>query len=117
MEDYEECNYSDYDLNSDSSSDTTSDSEDSHCSSEDLTNSEHSYKGFEFLTKFEKTRILSVRTQQILSGGKIFVNPKSNDPFEIAQQELMEKKIPLLIRRYFHGKYHDISVNELKILQ
>lgn len=70
-----------------------------------------------FLTKFEKTRILGIRAEQILAGSIIFVETDSVDPYEIALEELNAKKIPLIIRRYFNNNtYIDINVNSLELL-
>jgi DNA-directed RNA polymerases I, II, and III subunit RPABC2 len=74
------------------------------------------YIGCEYLTKFEKTRILGVRAEQIACGAKIFIETSKTDPLEIAMEELHQRKIPLLIRRYFGKKYIDISVNSLIII-
>lgn len=74
------------------------------------------YFGIPFLTKFEKTRVLGVRTEQILSGAKIFVETTKTDPYEIALEELHKKQMPLIIRRYFGNTFKDISVNKLHIL-
>jgi len=74
------------------------------------------YFGYPFLNSFEKARVLGKRTEQIIAGSKIFVNPTSNNPYKIALQELQEKKIPLIIRRYFGNKFKDISVNSLILL-
>lgn len=75
------------------------------------------YYGYPFLNSFEKARVLGKRTEQIIAGSKIFVEPKNNNPYEIALQELEEKKIPLIIRRYFGNKFKDISVNDLILLE
>lgn len=75
--------------------------------------------GVNFLTKFEKARVLAVRAEQIMAGTKVFVevNPPTLSAYEIALKELKEKKMPLLVRRYFgHGKSEDISVNKLILL-
>lgn len=74
------------------------------------------YTGVPFLTKFEKTRVLGVRTEQILAGSRIFVKTSSTDPYEIACEELYAKRMPLIIRRYLGTKCVDISVNNLAIL-
>lgn len=74
------------------------------------------YTGLPFLTKFEKTRVLGIRTEQILAGAKIFVETTKTDPYEIALEELNNKKMPFIIRRYFGNKYKDISVNSLIII-
>lgn len=53
-----------------------------------------------FLTRFEQTRILSFRTRQLLEGAQpyITVTPKM-DSFEIAKEELKQRKIPYIIKR------------------
>jgi DNA-directed RNA polymerase I, II, and III subunit RPABC2 len=58
-----------------------------------------------YLTKYEKTRILGVRTKQINSGAPIFVedDPSILDGYLIAEKELMERKIPFIIRRPIPG--------------
>ncbi len=64
-----------------------------------------------YLTKFELTKLLSIRTQQIAKGSPILVNiPKNiDDPYEIAKIELRENKCPLMIKR--DNKY--IRIHEL----
>jgi len=53
------------------------------------------------LTKYEKTRILGVRTKQINEGAPPYVSVKSSiiDGYIIAMRELEEKKIPFIVRR------------------
>lgn len=53
------------------------------------------------LTKYEKTRILGVRTKQINEGAPPYVSVKSTiiDGYIIAMRELEEKKIPFIVRR------------------
>lgn len=74
---------------------------------------EDKYIGMPFLTKFEKCRVIGIRIEQIIAGSKIFIETNLTDPYEIAIEELRQKKIPLIIRRYINGKYIDISVNQL----
>tara|TARA_B100000131_G_C18052911_1_gene587189 strand:+ start:909 stop:1295 length:387 start_codon:yes stop_codon:yes gene_type:complete len=64
-----------------------------------------------YLTKFELTKLLSIRTQQIAKGSPILVNiPKNiDDPYEIAKIEFKENKCPLMIKR--NNKY--IRIHEL----
>lgn len=84
---------------------------------EDKRKKKKKYTGFPFLTKFEKTRVLGIRTEQIMAGAQVFVEHNSTDtPYEIAVKELNNKRMPLLIRRFFGLKYRDISVNSLKII-
>lgn len=84
---------------------------------ENIKKKKKNYIGFPFLTKFEKTRILGIRTEQITAGSQVFVKYNLNEnAYNIALRELHEKKMPLIIRRYFGSKYKDISVNSLKII-
>lgn len=71
-----------------------------------------------FLTKYERARIIGVRAAQIARNAPIFVNAEDErDPLKIAEQELREKKIPFIIRRYLpDGAYENWAVNELELL-
>ena len=53
------------------------------------------------LSKFEKTRVLGLRAKQINEGAKPFVEVNQNnyDGYVIASKELVQKKIPFIIRR------------------
>ena len=59
------------------------------------------YKTKPFLTKYERTRVLSERTQQLANGSISFLkNPEAyHNIYEIAIQELRQKKIPFIIKR------------------
>ena len=54
-----------------------------------------------FLNKFEKTKIISERAQQLANGSVSFLpNPKDYDNvYEIAFEELKQKKLPFIIKR------------------
>tara|TARA_B100001123_G_C15270903_1_gene1010295 strand:- start:383 stop:736 length:354 start_codon:yes stop_codon:yes gene_type:complete len=54
-----------------------------------------------YLTKYEKTKIISERAQQIANGGTpLLKNPEVyNSVYEIAIEELKQKKIPFIIKR------------------
>tara|TARA_Y100000817_G_scaffold131698_1_gene103146 strand:- start:196 stop:531 length:336 start_codon:yes stop_codon:yes gene_type:complete len=54
-----------------------------------------------FLNKYERTKIISERAQQLANGGVSFLqNPKDYpNVYEITIQELNQKKIPFIIRR------------------
>ena len=54
-----------------------------------------------YLTKYEKARVLGIRTKQIQRGSQIFIETKGNiiDGYIIACKELEEKKIPFIIQR------------------
>jgi DNA-directed RNA polymerases I, II, and III subunit RPABC2 len=68
-----------------------------------------------FLTKYERARILGTRALQISMGAPPMVNVTGeSDPLMIAQKELMEKKIPITIRRYLpDGSFEDWTLPEL----
>ena len=59
------------------------------------------YKTTAVLTKYEKTRILGQRANQILNGSKPMVSNPENyqNAYEIALQELKQRKIPFIIKR------------------
>lgn len=72
-----------------------------------------------YLTKYEKTRILGVRTKQINEGAPIFVeaDPTIIDGYIIAEKELIERKIPFIIRRPIpNGGSEYWKVSDLEIL-
>lgn len=59
------------------------------------------HKTIPFLTKYEKARVLGQRAKQINSGATVFVKvpEKVIDGYLIAELELIEKRIPFIIRR------------------
>ena len=59
------------------------------------------HKTVPFLTKYEKTRVIGQRIQQLNNGAKVYVNVSDDiiDNNVIAEIELKEKKIPFIIRR------------------
>jgi DNA-directed RNA polymerase I, II, and III subunit RPABC2 len=69
-----------------------------------------------FLTKYEKARIIGARALQISKNAPIMVEPEAGewDPLKIAEKELIERKIPFIIRRYLpNGSYEDWKIDEL----
>ena len=53
-----------------------------------------------YITKYERVKLLGIRTQQIASGAKpMLKNTKDLSPIEIAKLELENKVIPLIIHR------------------
>ena len=77
------------------------------------------HKTVPFLTKYEISRILGLRTKQINNGAPPFVSIDDNiiDGFTIAQRELMEKKIPFIIQRPMpDGSSEYWRVRDLEIL-
>jgi DNA-directed RNA polymerase I, II, and III subunit RPABC2 len=68
------------------------------------------------LTKYEKARVLGTRALQISMNSPIMIDPKGEvDPLKIAEMELNERKIPIIIRRYLpNGNYEEWKVKDLK---
>lgn len=63
-----------------------------------------SFKTTRFLTKYERTRVLGIRATQIARGAPPLINLNINgrtlnDPKEIAEQELLNRKLFFIIKR------------------
>ena len=75
---------------------------------------------FNILTKYEKNFIIGFRTQQIINGSVILIDInklKDKSAYAIAQQELVEKKIPFKIKRNFpDGRVEIWDLEDLMIL-
>lgn len=72
-----------------------------------------------YMTKYEFTKLIGVRAEQIMNGSHVFVNPSGiDDSILLAVKELKEHKIPLKIRRQVPDKNsfknEDWSTNEFK---
>lgn len=75
------------------------------------------HKTVPYLTKYEKSRIIGQRAKQINSGAQTFVKVSENviDGYLIAELELMQKRIPFIIRRpIFGGGSEYWSVKDLE---
>lgn len=72
-----------------------------------------------YLTKYEKTRILGQRSNQISKGAKPLVDIGDlDDAMLIAEKELYEKKIPFNIKRTFpNGKVIEIPISKVVFLE
>ncbi|ELR12827.1 RNA polymerase subunit [Acanthamoeba castellanii str. Neff] len=70
-----------------------------------------------YMTKYERARVLGTRALQISMNAPIMVELEGEtDPLEIAQKELRERKIPIIIRRYLpDGSFEDWSIDELVV--
>ena len=69
-----------------------------------------------YLTKFEKARVLGIRARQLSKGALPLVNTDGLEiPEDIALKELMERKLPFIIRRPLpNGKYENWKLEELR---
>ena len=70
-----------------------------------------------YLTKYERARVLGTRALQISMNAPVMVElDGETDPLRIAQKELRERKIPIIIRRYLpDNSYEDWKIDELII--
>ncbi|KAI6182355.1 RPB6-like protein [Aphelenchoides bicaudatus] len=71
-----------------------------------------------YMTKYERARILGTRALQIAMGAPVMVELEGEtDPLEVARKELKERKIPIIIRRYLpDGSFEDWGVEELIVM-
>lgn len=70
------------------------------------------------LNKYERTKVIFERYQMIANGSKPFIsNPEKYDNiYDIVLEELKQKKIPFIIKRYIDGKYEYIKLQDFIIL-
>lgn len=73
---------------------------------------------YNFMTKYEKTRVLGLRALQISMGSPILVDKEllynEINPLRIALIELRLRKLPFKVRRQLpNGEYIDVNVNDL----
>jgi len=70
-----------------------------------------------YMTKYEKARILGTRALQISMNAPVMVDIQGmTDPLKIAQEELRQGKIPIIVRRYLpDGSYEDWTIEELTV--
>jgi len=63
------------------------------------------YRTTDYLTKYEYTRILGLRAQEIAKGAQIYVDVGDiKDPIQMAEKEIREGKCPYIIERPVPGK-------------
>lgn len=77
------------------------------------------HKTIPILTKYEKAKVLGIRANQLNNGCKPFVNTTESDMdgYLIAERELQEKKMPLIIKRPLpSGKNEYWKVNDLELI-
>jgi DNA-directed RNA polymerase I, II, and III subunit RPABC2 len=75
-------------------------------------------KTIPLLTKFERARILGVRLQQLAYGAKPRVDTTNLKSItDIVQQELIQRKIPFIIRRTLpNSTYEDWKLEEFETI-
>ena len=74
-----------------------------------------SYKTSPALTKYERCKVIAERANQINQGSFIFIeNPERfNNAYDIAVQELNEKRIPFIIKRPYGNGFEYWKLNDL----
>lgn len=75
-------------------------------------------KTLPIMTKYEKTRIIGVRSQQIARGAPLYVaRGLETNPIRLAEKELHAGKLPYIIRRKLpDDSFEDWKISELIIL-
>jgi len=70
------------------------------------------------LNKYERTKVIFERYQMIANGSKPFLsNPEKYDNiYDIVLEELKQKKIPFIIKRYIDGKYEYLKLQDFVVL-
>ena len=73
------------------------------------------YKTTPILTKFERCRVLSERSSQINCGAEIYLDDLEgfSNAYDIAVQELNEKKIPYIIKRPYGNGFEYWKLKDL----
>jgi DNA-directed RNA polymerase subunit K/omega len=74
-----------------------------------------SYKTSPALTKYERCKIIAERANQINHGSHIFIqnSERFSNAYDIAVQELNEKRIPFIIKRPYGNKFEYWKLNDL----
>lgn len=75
-------------------------------------------KTSKILNKYEKTKILSERAEQLSEGAIPLIKnaDKYNNVLEIAEEELKKLKIPFIIKRSINNDFEYIKIEDLVIL-
>tara|TARA_Y100000817_G_scaffold298228_1_gene275253 strand:- start:354 stop:779 length:426 start_codon:yes stop_codon:yes gene_type:complete len=75
-------------------------------------------KTSKILNKYEKTKILSERAEQLSEGAIPLIQnaDKYNNVLEIAEEELKQFKIPFIIKRSINNDFEYIKIEDLVIL-
>ena len=75
------------------------------------------YKTSKYLNKYEITNILSTRSTQLEKGSTPFISNYEiyRNPYDIAYQELKEKKIPFILKRVISNTNNKIEFEYWKL--
>ena len=91
------------------------DNEDIHIVMKNYKKKLKSYQTTPTLTKYEKTKVLSERANQINYGSNILIenSERYTNAYDIAVAELNEKKIPFIIKRPYGNHYEYWKLKDL----
>ena len=81
-------------------------------------NIKKTYKTSKYLNKYEKTKIISERVQQLANNSKpLIANPQNYpDIYSIAYEELRQKKIPFILKRPINKTFEYWKLEDLELL-
>jgi DNA-directed RNA polymerase subunit K/omega len=67
------------------------------------------------LSKYERTKILGLRAQQLASGSKALINVPAHvtETLDIAEMELEQRKIPYILKREIGNRYEYWKLEDL----
>ena len=77
------------------------------------------HKSYPFLTKYEITKIIGHRANELSQGGRAYINVPAHisDLKEIARMELDQRRLPYIVKRPMpNGKYEYWRLTDLMIL-
>ena len=112
IDNYEEDEYDEYDI---SDIVINQGDEDINSIMKDYKKKKKKYKTSPILSKYEKTKVLSERANQINYGSNILIDKsdKYSNAYDIAVIELNEKKIPFIIKRPYGNNYEYWKLKDL----
>lgn len=73
------------------------------------------YKTKPILTKYEKTKIIGIRAQQIASGAKPLIDVPNylTNSIDIAELELTKRKTPFIVKKKFGNSFEYWKIEDL----
>jgi DNA-directed RNA polymerase subunit K/omega len=77
------------------------------------------HRTYPILSKYEKTKIIGIRVSQLNKGATPYIklNTKVLDNSLIAEKELLEKRLPFIIRRPIPNGYFEYwNINDLELI-
>lgn len=75
---------------------------------------------YPFLNQFEKTKVLTFRASQLAQGSRPYIEVPDNvtDVYTIAKMELLQKKLPFILKRPLpDGDYEYWRLSELMVFE